>query len=102
MTEIVVTQNAQDDIQQLINYILIDLASPIPPQRVAQQLKRRINLLAVFPESGAPLREALAYRRVIISVYAIIYRYDVTSDSIYIMHVYHTKQQYTTLFQDDQ
>jgi len=85
MAEIVWTEPALDDLEQIAEYIALDKLSAA--QALIQKVFSRVDLLSQSPNSGRKVPELSPskYKEVIVGPCRIFYR--VSEGSIYILHV---------------
>jgi len=85
MAEIVWTEPALEDLNEIAEYIALDKLNAA--QLLVQNVFRRIDLLSQSPNSGRKVPELSPskYKEVIVGPCRVFYRY--TDDSIYILHV---------------
>jgi len=85
MAEIIWTEPALDDLEEIANYIALDKLSAA--QRLVQKIFDRVDLLSQSPKSGRKVPELSRskYKEVIVGPCRIFYRF--TSATVYILHV---------------
>ncbi|MBQ13339.1 MAG: type II toxin-antitoxin system RelE/ParE family toxin [Gammaproteobacteria bacterium] len=85
MAEIVWTEPALDDLEEIANYIALDKLSAA--QRLVQKIFDRIDLLSESPNSGrrVPELSRSKYKEVIVGPCRIFYRF--SDDTVYVLHV---------------
>ena len=85
MAEIVWTEPALDDLEQIVEYIALDKLSAA--QVLIQKVFSRVDLLSQSPNSGRKVPELSPskYKEVIVGPCRIFYR--VSEGSVYILHV---------------
>ncbi len=85
MAEIIWTEPALDDLEEIANYIALDKLSAA--QRLVQKIFDRVDLLSQSPKSGRKVPELSRskYKEVIVGPCRIFYRF--TSGTVYILHV---------------
>lgn len=85
MAEIVWTEPALNDLEEIANYIALDKLSAA--QRLVQKVFDRVDLLSDSPKSGrkVPKLSRSKYKEVIVGPCRVFYRF--SSDTVYILHV---------------
>ena len=81
-------------------YIADDLQSPLAASNTVEQIRTKVRTLKTLPELGAPLPSRRAdvpdqfkYARALLcGQYLVVYLYD--GETVYILHIYHTAQDY--------
>jgi len=69
------------------------------PASVGQRIIKQVEQLKTFPNMGSPLTlpEAQMYRQLIVPPYRVIHRHDEEARTVYILHVLHTRRDWTVL-----
>lgn len=85
MAEIVWTEPALDDLEEIANYIALDKLSAA--QRLVQNIFDRVELLSQSPNSGRKVPELSRskYKEVIVGPCRIFYRF--SGGTVYVLHV---------------
>lgn len=85
MAEIVWTEPALDDVEEIANYIALDKLSAA--QRLVEKIFERVELLSQSPKSGRKVPELSRskYKEVIVGPCRIFYR--LNGDTLYVLHV---------------
>lgn len=93
--EIFYSPLAQQDLDEIEDYIATELGSPIAASRTVEGILDRVDLLARFPESGTPLSSICSiqspYRYVSANGYLAFYR---VADAVYVDRVLHQKRDF--------
>lgn len=80
MTEIRISPLAMEDLRQIRQYITVELTNEAAAVKTVTKIMDGIRMLAIFPDSGAPLSGVVGfdtdYRYVICGRYAVFYRHD--------------------------
>ncbi len=78
MIEIEYTDEALEDLQNIKDYISVELDNPQSAQRIVDEIVYRIDSLSDFPQIGAPLNsrtdEKSDYRYLVCGNYNVFYR----------------------------
>ncbi len=89
--QIIVTPDAEADLQELRYYITEVLAAPDTALRYLQTVHKEIAGLAVLPERVAPVLEepwrSRGIRRVLVKNFYVYFRIDESTNRIYILNV---------------
>ncbi len=85
MAEIIWTEPALNDLEEIANYIALDKISAA--QRLVRKVFDRVDLLSQSPNSGrnVPELSRSRYKEVIVGPCRIFYRFSI--DTVYILHV---------------
>jgi len=98
MYEVLVSPEADADLDQIIRYIAIDLRNPEAASALADKIDARLNDLETMPNKFAFCKDAvlraMGYRRASVGNYLILYRVNEDSRQVLIAHYYHTLQDY--------
>lgn len=102
MPKVVYSPLAQNDLEEILNYITEELASPNAAVNTVGSILDRADLLALFPDSGTPLSSIYpitsGYRFAQSGNYLIFYRH---IENVYIDRILYAKSDYLkTLFGD--
>lgn len=92
----VVLPRAQEDIEDIVRYLAVDLASPSAAASFLDELESKLVLVCAQPEMHAlsrlPRVATLGYRPMPVKRYVALYRYD--GDRVVVAHVFHGSQDY--------
>ena len=90
---------AVQDLQEIKNYITLELASPLAAQNTLQKILHRLTRLQNYPRSGALLSAIIRintdYRYLVCENYLAFYRYE--NKNIYITRILHSKRDFLTV-----
>ncbi len=94
MPQIIITADAIQGLERCRLFLLEK--NPRAAIRAAEAIKHSLNLLQAEPAKGRPLDDLPELRELIIpfgeSGYIALYRYDVTTDSLYVLAFRHQKE----------
>ena len=72
------TEKAEQDFDEILRYISIDLVNPTAAQNLGRKIFEKIDMVRVFPDSGAPVdNEFLAdktIRKLFVDNYVVYYK----------------------------
>lgn len=92
------TQAAQDDMEQIFEYISRELLAPQAAQNLMSDLEQGIMGLADFPYGGSPVLDDLlkskGYRKLIIHRYLVFYLINENEKHVVIMRVLYGPRKY--------
>lgn len=98
MYEVVVSPEAEADLDRIIRYIAADLRNPPAATALADKIEARLCELETMPGKFSFCKDAflraMGYRRAQVGNHKIIYRIDETAKRVLIVHFYHTLQDY--------
>lgn len=98
MYEVVVSPEAEADLDRIIRYIAADLRNPPAATALADKIEARLCELETMPGKFSFCKDAflraMGYRRAQVENHQIIYRIDETAKRVLIVHFYHTLQDY--------
>lgn len=98
MYEVVVSPEAEADLDRIIRYIAADLRNPPAATALADKIEARLCELETMPGKFSFCKDAflraMGYRRAQVGNHQIIYRIDGTAKRVLIVHFYHTLQDY--------
>ena len=95
MTTLVVSANAQNDIDQILDYLVRE-AGVATTARYAERFRQSIALLVDFPRSGAPRPSLGSSARIaIVYPYVVIYDYDTIDNAVIVLRIVHGKRNIT-------
>ena len=91
MAQIICTEPALDDLEEIASYIALDKLSAA--QRLVQKVFDRVDLLSESPNSGRKIPELSRskYKEVIVGPCRIFYRF--TRNTVYILHVMRSERE---------
>ena len=98
MYEVVVSPEAEADLDRIVRYIAIDLGNPSAATAFVDKVEKRLADLETMPGKFSFCKDdflrAMGYHRVHVGNYLLIYRIDESARRVFIVHVYHTLQDY--------
>lgn len=98
MYEVVVSPEAEADLDRIIRYISADLRNPPAATALADKIEARLCELKTMPGKFSFCKDAflraMGYHRAQVGNHQIIYRIDETAKRVLIVHFYHTLQDY--------
>lgn len=90
------TENAEQDLDEILRYISVDLSNPTAAQGLGKKIFEKIDMVRVFPESGAPVdNEFLAdktVRKLPVENYIIYYKAHCEEKMISIIRIVYGKR----------
>ncbi len=99
MIEIEYTNEAVEDLQNIKEYISVELDNPQSAQRIVDDIVHRIDGLTDFPEIGAPLNSRTAeesdYRYLVCGNYNVFYR--VEDQTVRIVRVLNARRNFMAI-----
>lgn len=99
--DIVVTNPAQDDLEEILNYISVDLSAPKSAIEMLNKIKSIFENLSInplmYPLCNIDNLKAKNYRKAVINNYLMFYRIDDKNETIYIMRFIYGRRDYINL-----
>ena len=99
--DIVVTNPAQDDLEEILNYISVDLSAPKSAIEMLNKIKSIFENLSInplmYPLCNIDSLKAKNYRKAVINNYLMFYRVDDKNETIYIMRFIYGRRDYINL-----
>lgn len=99
--DIVVTNLAQDDLEEILNYISVDLSAPKSAIEMLNKIKSIFENLSInplmYPLCNIDNLKAKNYRKAVINNYLMFYRVDDKNETIYIMRFIYGRRDYINL-----
>lgn len=99
--DIVVTNPAQDDLEEILNYISVDLSAPKSAIEMLNKIKSIFENLSInplmYPLCNIDNLKAKNYRKAVINNYLMFYRVDDKNEIIYIMRFIYGRRDYINL-----
>lgn len=99
--DIVVTNPAQDDLEEILNYISVDLSAPKSAIEMLNKIKSIFENLSInplmYPLCNIDNLKAKNYRKAVINNYLMFYRVDDKNETIYIMRFIYGRRDYINL-----
>ncbi len=103
MAEVVLSPLAKADMQEIADYISLELHNPSAAGRLIRRFRKAIDSLRRFPASGAPLlaagQQGDPYRYLVCGSYLIFYRID--CDTVRVDRVIYGRRDYMALLFGD-
>jgi len=98
MYEVLVSSEADADLDRIIRYIAIELGNPPAASALADKIDACLSTLETMPAKYSFCKDAIlraqGYHRAPAGNYLIIYRIDESAKRVYVVHYYHTLQDY--------
>ena len=98
MYEVIVSPEADSDLDRTIRYIAVELCNPPAAAALADKIDARLIELETMSDKFSFCKDTflrkLGYHRVTAGGYLIIYRIDEESKRVIVVHYYHTLQDY--------
>lgn len=98
MYDVLISPAAKADLDEIIRYIVLELENPIAAQTLSDKVDERLSDLEVMPGKFSfckdPILRAQGYHAVTANDYVLIYRILEDSSAVWIVHIYHTLQNY--------
>ena len=98
MYDVLISPVAKADLDEIIRYIVLELENPAAAQTLSNKVDERISDLEEMPSKFSfckdPILRAQGYHAVTVNNYVLIYRILEESNAVWIVHVYHTLQDY--------
>ena len=98
MYDVLISPAAKADLEEIIRYIVLELENPAAAQTLSNKVDERISDLEEMPSKFSfckdPILRAQGYHAVTVNNYVLIYRILEESNAVWIVHVYHTLQDY--------
>lgn len=99
--DIVVTNPAQEDLEEILNYISVDLSAPKSAIEMLNKIKSIFENLSInplmYPLCNIDNLKAKNYRKAVINNYLMFYRVDDKNETIYIMRFIYGRRDYINL-----
>ncbi len=96
--QVIITEPAQKDLENIINYIGEEKGSVQGAENVKTAILKAINTLAKMPDRHGRVKEVahkedIVYRRVIVDKkYRIMYKIEEVDDEVYVVRILHVKR----------
>ena len=98
MYDVMISPAAKADLDEIIRYIVLELENPAAAQTLSDKVDERISDLEEMPSKFSfckdPILRAQGYHAVTANDYVLIYRILEESIAVWIVHIYHTLQNY--------
>lgn len=95
------TRLAVQDLDEILEYIAYSLSSPTAASSFADEVEKCYANLEHMPLMYEPCRDpqlfALGYRKAVIKNYILIYKVRESEKTIYILRIFHSRQNYVDL-----
>ena len=93
-----ITRSAENDLDQIVAYLVNDLANPAAASALLDEIEAVYSRLAVLPYACAaclhPLLSAPGYRKAVIRGYLLLYRVDDARKIVYIERFFSDLEDY--------
>ena len=90
------TKKAEQDLDEILNYISVDLVNPAAAQNLGRKIFEKIDMIRMFSDSGAPVdNEFLAdktVRKLSVDYYVIYYKTYYEEKAISIIRIVYGKR----------
>ena len=90
------TEKAEQDLDEILHYISVDLVNPTAAQNLGRKIFEKIDMVRIFPESGAPIdNEFLSdktVRKLLVENYVIYYKAHYDEKIIFVLRVVYGKR----------
>ena len=100
MYDVLISPAAKADLDEIIRYIVLELENPVAAQTLSGKVDERLSDLEEMPDKFPfckdPILRAQGYHAVSANNYVLIYRILEESNAVWIVHIYHTLQDYET------
>jgi len=98
MYDVIVSPEAEADLERIIRYLAVDLRNPQTASALADKIESCLGDLSTMPSKYSFCKDSflrtLGYHRATAGNYLIIYRIDEAAQRVLIVHFYHTLQDY--------
>ena len=98
MYDVLISPAAKANLDEIIRYIVLELENPVAAQALSDKVDERISDLeempSKFPFCKDPILRAHGYHAVTANDYVLVYRILEESNAVWIVHIYHTLQNY--------
>ena len=98
MYEVIVSPEAEADLDRIVRYLAVELGNPPAATALVNKIDTRLHDLETMPAKFSFCKDFIlrkfGYHRVSAGGYLIIYRIDEEAKRVFIVHYYHTLQDY--------
>ena len=99
--KLLITSDANNDIDEIISYIVNELKNPIAARNLLSEIESGFETISFNPHafplcSDKRLRDS-GYRKITVKNYIVFYRTDDKTNAIYIMRVIYGRRDYINL-----
>lgn len=94
---VIITDPANDDLDEITTYISEELQSPSAADRLTKRIGKIIDNLSSMPEIYDTLDQNPSLRKVPIGKYLMIFRLDPSSGTVQILRFFHGTQDYEAI-----
>lgn len=94
---VIITEPANDDLDEITTYISEELQSPSAADRLTKRIGKIIDNLSSMPEMYDTLDQNPFLRKVPIGKYLMIFRLDPSSGTVQILRFFHGTQDYEAI-----
>jgi len=92
----VFTEKASKDLEEILNYISVELANFMAAKLLFENIEKTVNLLCVFPESGNAVKNEYIIgqnvRKIAVNNYLLYYLYDSIKKCIIILRIVYVRR----------
>ena len=93
-----ITESAESDLDQITDYLSVELCNPLAATAFLDEVERVSDVLADTPElfplcSDSKLAE-LGYRKAIVRAYILVYEIDADAEVVRILRFFHESENY--------
>ena len=96
--KLVITRRAEEDLDDIIGYIVLELCNPDAAAHLADEVGKRYDLLEnnphIYAECSQPILRASHYRKAVIGGYLLIYRIDENQKTVYVERFFSDLEDY--------
>jgi len=98
MYDVIVSPEAENDLERIIRYLAVDLRNPQAATALADKIESCLDDLSTMPSKYSFCKDTflrtMGYHRASVGNYLIIYRIHEPTHRVLIVHYYHTLQDY--------
>jgi addiction module RelE/StbE family toxin len=99
MRKVLFTPDARTDLQEIRDYITVELRNPEAAERILSEIMARVRSLSGFPLAGAPLDSVIKYptdyRFLVCGNYTVFYR--VRHDAVHVSRVLYGRRDFMSI-----
>lgn len=99
--KLVITNAANADLDEIIIYICTELANPVAAVNLLSDIENCYSLLELSPKMYAlcdnERLKSKSYRKAVINDYVMLYRYDESNQTVYILRFFYGRRDYINL-----
>ena len=98
MYDVLISPAAKADLDEIVRYIVLELENPVASQTLSDKVDERLSDLEEMPGKlpfcKDPILRSQGYHAVTANDYVLIYRILEDGSAVWIVHIYHTLQNY--------